>query len=98
MGLIAFAVEVWALIDAVRRPASAYVAAEKRTKVFWVAMTAAGAGIGYLTIPAVAIGPIIFGYGGLPRLFMLLAVLPGAIYLADVKPEVLRYLPRRPGR
>lgn len=90
MGLTGFAIEVWGLIDAARRPARAFVSAEKRTKVFWVALTAAGVFFGYLSIPSMARFGIPFG-SGLPWLFMLLAVLPASIYLADVKPEVIRY-------
>lgn len=90
LGLIAFAIEVWGLADAVRRPNQAFVDAEKRTKVFWVALLVAGALFGYLSIPAYSIAGIRIG-GGLPWLFMIASVLPAAIYLADVKPEVIRF-------
>jgi hypothetical protein len=94
--LVGFLLEVWALVDALRRPAGSYVTAEKRTKQFWVAILAAGALFGYLSVPRFAI--LGFGFGfGLPLLIGLVAVLPAAIYLADVKPEVIRYTPRRPG-
>ncbi|WP_234417835.1 MULTISPECIES: DUF2516 family protein [Miniimonas] len=95
LALVGFAIEAWALVDAVRRPAHSFVTAEKRTKVFWVSLTAVGALIGYLAIPGFSVFGVRIGFG-LPWLFTLLAVLPGAIYLADVKPEVIRYL-RRPG-
>lgn len=90
LGVIALIIEVRALVDALRRPSRSYLTAEKRTKGFWVAMCAVGVFFGYLAIPRISL----FGFGfglGLPWLFMLLAVLPGAIYLADVKPEVKRY-------
>ena len=38
--LLTLAVDLWALIDAAIRPAPAYEAAGKRTKVFWVAILA----------------------------------------------------------
>ena len=60
-----------------------------------VPLLAVGALIGYLAIPGFSVFGVRIGFG-LPWLFTLLAVLPGAIYLADVKPEVIRYL-RRPG-
>lgn len=94
--VIAFALELWALADVVRRPAPSFVTAEKRTKAFWVAIIAAGALFGYLSIPQFAVFGFRIGFG-LPLLIGLIAVLPGAIYLADVKPEVIRYTPRRPG-
>jgi len=93
LGLVAFAIEVWGLVDAARRPGQAYVDAEKRTKPFWVGLTAAGALFGYLSIPVIALGPVRIG-GGLPLLFLLVSVLPAAIYLADVKPEVIRFTRR----
>ena len=36
ISLVLLVVEVWAVVDACIRPASAYVAAGKQTKVFWV--------------------------------------------------------------
>lgn len=94
--LVGFALEVWALVDALRRPAGSYVTAEKRTKQFWIAILAAGALFGYLAVPRFVIFGVAFGFG-LPLLIGLVAVLPAAIYLADVKPEVIRFTPRRPG-
>ncbi|WP_158277235.1 DUF2516 family protein [Serinibacter arcticus] len=93
---IGFLLSAWALIDAVRRPARSYVSAEKRTKPFWVGIVAAGTLFGYLSIPQVNVFGFLVGFG-LPVLIGLIAVLPGAIYLADVKPEVIRYTPRSPG-
>jgi Protein of unknown function (DUF2516) len=40
VALAMFAVKMWALVDAAIRPAPAYVAAGKQTKVFWVVVTA----------------------------------------------------------
>lgn len=91
LALVAFAIELWGLIDVLRRPARAYITAEKRTKVFWLALTAAGAFFGYVAIPAFMLfGAVRIG-NGLSPLFMIIAVLPAAIYLADVKPEVVRF-------
>ena len=95
LGVIAFVIEVWGLVDGATRPSKPFVTAEKRSKVFWVGLMVAGAVFGYLSIPSVPFFGILIGGGGLPTLFMILAVLPAAIYLADVKPEVVRYTPRR---
>jgi hypothetical protein len=75
--IAAFALEVWALVDAVRRPAGAFVSAGKRTKTFWVAITAVAAAIGFVAVPLGMIG--------------LIAVVGAAIYLADVRPAVRQY-------
>lgn len=75
--IAAFALEVWALIDAARRPAGAFISAGKRTKTFWVAITAAAAAFGFVTVPVGMIG--------------LIAVVGAAVYLADVRPAVRQY-------
>lgn len=76
------AVEVWALVDAARRPAAAFLAAEKRTKNFWLVLLGVGAVVGF-----VASGNLFF---------MFAAVVPAAIYLGDVRREVALYSRRRP--
>ena len=91
--LVGFVLEVWALVDALRRPSAPFATAEKRTKQFWVAVLAAGALFGYLSVPRFVVFGFAFGFG-LPLLIGLIAVLPAAIYLADVKPEVIRFTPR----
>jgi len=45
---VALAVTVWALIDAAIRPASVFVAAEKRTKQFWVTVLIVAALAAYI--------------------------------------------------
>lgn len=78
LGVAAFAMELFALIDAARHRPDAYVAAGKRTKTFWVAITAVCVAIGFLSIQ----NPVgIFGVA---------AVVGGAIYLADVRPALQR--------
>jgi Protein of unknown function (DUF2516) len=75
----AFVVEAWAFIDAVRRPAPAFVAASKQTKPLW------------LVILGVA---LVIGLGGAVGQLTLFSFLPviafvaAAIYLTDVKPKV----------
>ena len=64
----------WALVDALVRPASAYVAAGKLTKVKWGAIAAVAAVVLFLTQPLN---------------FLWLAALVGAIvYLVDVRPAL----------
>ena len=79
--LALFVVEVFALVDAARRPAGAFTSAGKRTKVFWSAILAAGALLGFVGLyPPLGIGML-----GMAALFM---VVPAAIYLTDVRPAL----------
>jgi hypothetical protein len=77
--LAAFVIEAWAFIDAIRRPAPAFVAASKQTKPLW------------LVILGVA---LVIGLGGAAGALTLFSFLPiiafvaAAIYLTDVKPKV----------
>lgn len=83
LSLGAFAVEVWALVDALRRRSGAFVAAGKRTKPFWLAVTGVAAALGFLSLP--------YGGGGFssPLGFLsIIAVVAAAVYLTDVRPAV----------
>jgi hypothetical protein len=68
------ALAVWALVDAVIRPAAAYVAAGKLSKPAWLAITGAAALLLWI------MGPLSFL--GLP------AVVAAVVYLVDVRPAV----------
>lgn len=92
LALVAFGIEVWALIDAARRSPQAFTYAGKRTRTFWLALTGAAAAIGFLAIPP----PI--GLSLVPFTLSVLAVVPAAVYLADVRPAVRGYGRRRPPR
>lgn len=87
LSLVLFAVELWALIDAARTPATAFSVEGKRTKTFWLVLTGAGAAVGFLFV----------GGAGLSFL-MFAAVLPAAVYLADVRPAVAAHRRRPPTR
>lgn len=80
--LALLAVEVWALVDALRRPAHAFVTAGKRTKNFWAVLLAVAAAVGFI-----ATGNLFF---------MFAAVVPAVIYLTDVRREVALCSRRRP--
>lgn len=71
---VAVALAGWALIDALIRPATAYVAAGKLTKPAWGAITALALVITYFT------GPLGF--------FGLIAVVASIVYLVDVRPAL----------
>jgi hypothetical protein len=71
---VVVALAVWALVDALVRPAPAYVAAGKLTKPAWGAITALALLITYFT-------PI-FSFLWLP------AVVGSIVYLVDVRPAL----------
>jgi len=79
LAVAAFLVEGWAFLDAVRRPAGAYVAAGKQTKPLW------------LIILGVS---LVIGLAGVAYGLSLISILPvaafiaAAIYLTDVRPKV----------
>jgi predicted membrane metal-binding protein len=78
----AFAVEVWAFADAIRRPAPAFVASSKQTKPLWLIIL----GVAFVIGIGGAIGSLpIFSF--LP----IVAFVAAAIYLADVRPKVREF-------
>jgi hypothetical protein len=72
--LAALALALWAFVDALIRPAQAYVAAGKLTKPAWAAITGVSAVVVYL------FG--VLSFLGLP------AVVAAVVYLVDVRPTV----------
>jgi hypothetical protein len=84
LSIVAFGLEVFALVDAVRHAPDSYVAAGKRTKSFWVAILAVAAAFGFIALPP----PI--GRGLLDTLgfLSLIGVVAAAVYLTDVRPAV----------
>ena len=72
LGVLALA--VWAFVDALVRPAAAFVATGKLTKPGWLAITALAAVLLYF------MGPLSFL--GLP------AVIASIVYLVDVRPAI----------
>lgn len=76
LGLAVLVVEAWAFIDALTRPAQAYVAADKQTKNLWLALL----GI------ALALN-LLLGFGAL-SIFVIAGLIVALIYLLDVRPAV----------
>jgi hypothetical protein len=81
LGLVALAVKVWAVADAVSRPGPAYEAAGKLKKPIWVAILVAA----LLLSPADVLG--LFGIAGL---------VAAIVYLVDVRPAVREVRPGGP--
>ncbi len=83
LGVLALGMELFALVDAMRHNAKTYLVAEKRTKNFWLIVLAVCAAVGIITVTSVL------------NMFGLLAVVGAGVYLADVRPELRRYAPRK---
>jgi hypothetical protein len=83
LSLAALVVEVWAFIDAIRRPAPAFTAAGKQTKPIWLIIlgVAVVIGIGYTALGGVS----------LIQILPLAAFVAAAIYLTDVRPKVREF-------
>ena len=79
-----FALEIWALVDCLRRPARAFTSEGKRTKSFWSLLVGASALVGFLGLEP----PLGWGFLGLTAL---LVAIPAFIYFADVRPAVRPY-------
>lgn len=82
LGVLALGMELFALVDALRRPPAAFQYAEKRTKNFWLLLVGVATAVGFVSLfnPTSMVG--------------LLGVVVAGIYLADVRPAVSQYRPR----
>jgi Protein of unknown function (DUF2516) len=78
LAVAAFAVEAWAFIDAITRPAQAFVAVGKQTKPIWLIIL----GVAFV------LGLYAAAYGGAIGFLSVAAFVAAAIYLADVRPKV----------
>lgn len=72
----ALAVKLWALGDAVIRPAPAYVAADKQTKNLWLVLLGISVVLGWR-----------WG-GGIFDIFVIVGLIVALVYLLDVRPAV----------
>lgn len=87
LNLLVLGLSVWALVDVLRRPAAAFPWAGKRTRGFWLALTAVASAVSFLCVPP----PL--GAGFLSSFFALAAAVVAGVYLADVRPAVRGYRP-----
>jgi hypothetical protein len=79
--LAAFAVEAWALIDAISRPTAAFLAAGKQTKQIWLIILGV----------ASAVGLAMAFYGGITSILAVAAFAAAAIYHVDVRPKIREF-------
>jgi hypothetical protein len=80
LAIAALIVEGYAFVDALRRPAQAFVAASKQTKPLWLVITGVATAIG--------IGTAASGSFSAVGILSVVAFVAAAIYLTDVKPKV----------
>ena len=76
LGVVALGCEGFAFVDALSHPEAAYVAAGKRTRIFWLVLLGVALAIGFVMV----FNPL--------NLFGLLAFVGSAVYLADVRPAL----------
>jgi hypothetical protein len=80
--LAALVVEVWAFVDAMRRPTPAFPAAGKLTKPLWLIILGVACVVGLASL-AYSASPL--------SLFPIVAFVAAGIYLADVRPKVREF-------
>ena len=80
LAIAALVVEAWAFIDAVRRPAPAFVAASKQTKPLWLIILGVATAIGLGTAASTGFAAI--------GILSVAAFVAAAVYLTDVRPKV----------
>jgi uncharacterized membrane protein YiaA len=84
LALAAAVFEVWALVDAVRRPAGAFTAAGKQTKNLWMIILGVAAVVG--------LGCAFYEQGlAVIGILPVAAFVAAAIYMADVRPKVREF-------
>ena len=77
--IVSIVLGVWALFDTGVRPSQNFIAADKRTKGFWIGVN--------------AVGVMVVALMGVSSMFGLLGVIANAVYLADVRPTLNYYQP-----
>ena len=83
LAIAALCVEVWAFVDAIRRPGPAFVAAGKQTKPIWLIILGVASVIGLWSST--------LGGPNLVSIFPIVAFVAAAIYLTDVRPKVKEF-------
>ncbi len=84
LSVVALGVELYALVDCLRRRSDAFTAAGKRTKQFWLLVTGVATLLGIVALGGVGILAII-------------AIVAAGVYLADVKPALDQVMGRGSG-
>ena len=80
--LVLLALKIWAFVDALLRPAEAFVAAGKLTKQAWLLILG-------LAVGAALVFPSVFGLLGI------LGIVAALVYVLDVRPALVSVTRRR---
>lgn len=83
ISVAALVAAIWALIDAIKYPDSAYVNAGKKSKVLWLVILGAAALVAFISLP----WPL-GGGGGIIGFLGIAAVIAVVYYFVDVRPKV----------
>ena len=83
LSIAALCVEGWAFVDAIRRPAPAFAAANKQTKPIWLII------LGVATV--IGLWSSTLGGPSLVSILPIVAFVAAAIYLTDVRPKVREF-------
>ena len=81
--VLAFALEVFALVDCLIRKPAVFVAAGKLTKQLWAIILAVSAAFGFISLPP----PLGIGFQVL-GILSIVGVVAAGVYMADVRPAV----------
>jgi hypothetical protein len=80
LAIAALVIEAWAFIDAIRRPAPAFIAASKQTKPIWLII------LGVATV--IGLGTAASGNFAVIGILSVASFVAAAVYLTDVRPKV----------
>jgi hypothetical protein len=89
---VTLGVKAWALGDAAVRPSAAFDAVGKLPKIFWLIVLFLSFGAQLATALAVGFAASWLGLLGL------VGIIVALVYLFGIRPEVIRYSPRKRGR
>src|SRR3954470_20337963 len=92
ISVVTLAVKAWALGDAAFRPGKAFDAVGKLPKVFWLIVLFLAVASQVAVALAVGLAASWLGILGLA------GIIAALVYLFGIRPEVIRYTPRRKGR
>jgi hypothetical protein len=83
LAVVVFVVQVYALVDALRRPARGFTSEGKLTKPIWLLILGVATAIGFLGLPPLMVTS---------RSFLnLIACVAAIVYLVDVRPRLQPY-------
>ena len=84
LGVLAFGMEVFALVDAARQRSDAFVAQGKLTKQLWLIILGVATALGFIALPP----PVGAGFTSSLGFLSIAAVVAAGVYLTDVRPKV----------